>query len=78
MPRYKLPMPSEFRVRSCYRSNFLQDLSPQDLPFDAQATPLVIVEQNSLLSRFPPEHSILGYEVGEHILFATIHPTRQN
>ena len=78
MPCDKLAMPSKNRVRRGDRSDFLKDLSPENLSLDAQAALLVVAEEDSLLPKLLPEHSIFGYEVGDHILLPMIHPTREN
>ena len=45
---------------------------------DCQPSPLVVVEQNSLLAVFLPEHRILRPKILDHSLLLAIDPTSEN
>jgi len=78
MPRNKLPMPPQDRVRSDDVGNLFKRLSPKELTLDTQLTPLVVVEQDSFFPWFLPEHSVLCQKVVDRILLATIDPAGED
>jgi hypothetical protein len=71
-------MPPENRIRSHDRGQLLEHLPPEDLAFDGQAPPLVVVEQDSVLSERLSEDPILRQEVLDGVLLSAIDPAGED
>jgi hypothetical protein len=71
-------MPPENRIRSHDGGQLLEHLPPEDLAFDGQAPPLVVVEQDSVLSELLSEDPILRQEVFDGVLLSTIDPAGED
>ncbi len=73
----ELSMPTQNRIGREDRSNFTEHLPAQDFAFDSQTTPLIIVEQDSLLAEFFFEHLVFGAQVFDCELLLAIDPTSE-
>ena len=78
VPGDEFAMPAKDCVRSNEAGQFLQHLATDDLAFDCQPPPLVVVEQNPLLPELLPEYPILRAKVGNCILLLTVDPAGEN
>src|ERR1019366_4277102 len=56
--RHQLPMPAQNGVRREQRTDLVQELATQDLAFDGQAAPLIVVEQDPFLAVLLLEHLV--------------------
>ena len=71
-------MPTKDRVRREQRSELSKQPAPEYLALDRQSTALFIVEQDSSLTEFFFEDSILGHQMLDDILLFAVDPTREN
>ena len=60
---HQFPMPAQDRIRSYDSGNLLQHLPAEDLAFDRQTAPLVIVEQDAFLAELFFEDLVLSTQV---------------
>jgi len=67
-------MPTQDRVGCEQRADFLESLAAEDLPFDCQSTPLVVIQQNPLLAVRLLDYLILGSQIVDHLLLLPVHP----
>ena len=72
------PLPTQDRVRRDDRLNLSEYLSAQDLAFDRQASPLVIVELDPFPAMRLPQDLVLGAQVLDDLLLRPIDPPGQN
>jgi hypothetical protein len=56
----------------------LQHLPAEDLAFNCQTTPLIIVEQDAFFAELPFEDLVLRAQVLDSILLPVIDPAGQN
>src|SRR5262249_37557719 len=61
-------------VRGEACADTLEQLAAEDLGFDGQAAPLVIVEYDTALAELLLEDFVFGAEVVDHVLLLAIHP----
>ena len=71
-------MPSQDRVRREQRADFFESLAAEDLAFDRQSTPLIVVQQDPLLAELLFEHLVLGSQVLDHFLLLAIDPASED
>ena len=70
-------MPSQDRIRSEQRANFLEAFATEDLALDCQTTPLVVGEKNAFLAQLLFQHLVFGPQVLHHfLLLRLIQPAR--
>ena len=78
VPGNEFAMPAEDRIRSYDGGQLLEHLPPEDLAFDSQPPPLVVVKQDSVLSELLSENPILLYEVLDGVLLSAIDPAGED
>ena len=78
VPGNEFAMPAENRIRSHDGGQLLKHLPPEDLAFDGQPPPLVVVEQDSVLPELLSENPILRQEVLDGVLLSAIDPAGQD
>ena len=71
-------MPSQDRIRSEQRADFLETFATEDLACDCQSTPLVVGEQNAFLAQLLFQHLVFGPQVLDHLLLLLVDPAREN
>ena len=71
-------MPTQNRIRCEQRAEFLQSFATEDLTLQREAATLVIVEQDSFLSKLLLENSIFGSQIFDHFLLLAIDPASEN
>jgi len=71
-------VPPQQRVRCDDRSDLFQHLPTEHLGLDRQPAPLIVVEQNSLLSQFLPEDGILRLQVLNRLLLLAVDQSGQD
>ena len=71
-------MPFQNRVRCEQRAEFLQPFAAEDLPLHRESSTLVIVEQDSFLSKLLLENSVFGSQLFDHFLLLAVEPTGEN
>ena len=70
-------MPVHNRIRSHDRGRLLEHLPPEDLAFDRQAVPLVIIE-DAFFPELLSEHAILDAKIFDDVLLSLIDPAGQD
>ena len=70
----KLSMPTQNGIGRKQRADLFEQLVSEDLGFDSESTPLVVVEQNPLLPELLLEDLILGPQVFDDFLLLTVDP----
>jgi hypothetical protein len=70
----KLAMPAQDRVWRNNVGDLSEHLAPDDLPFDSQASPLVVVEPDALLAVCFSQDLILGPQVLNDLLLLPVDP----
>jgi hypothetical protein len=78
LPGHEFSMPTKKSVGCHNRGDFLECLTPQYLPFDCQATPLIITEQNALLAELLFQYLVFSPQVLDNILLIAANPTRDD
>lgn len=71
-------MPAQDPVWREQRSDFFEPFASEDLTFDGQPSPLIIVEQNSLLAELLYKHLVFGSQVLDCLLLLPIDPRCQD
>ena len=71
-------MPTKQGVGGHNRADFLEGLAAQNLSFDGQAAPLVIIEQDAFLAELLFQYLVFSPQVLDNILLMTINPTRDD
>ena len=78
LPGHQFPMPAKDGVRSKDRGNFLQCLAAQYLPFEGEAAPLVVAQQDAFLAELLFQHLVLGAQVFECFLLMPVYPASKD
>src|ERR1035441_4102055 len=76
--RHQLPMPAQNGVRREQRTDLVQELATQDLAFDGQAAPLIVVEQDPFLAHLLSEHLVFRAQILDPFLLLVVDPPREN
>jgi hypothetical protein len=71
-------MPTNKSVGCHNRADFLERLTAQYLPFDGQAAPLIITEQNALLAELLLQYLVFSPQVLDNILLMAVNPDRDD
>ena len=74
VPGDEFAMPAEDGLGSHDPGQLVEQLSSEDLAFDGQPPPLVVVEQNAFLPELLPEYPVFGAKVCDSILLPTVYP----
>ena len=72
------PVPPQDRIRREQRADFFESLATEDLAFDRQSTPLIIVQQDAFLAELLFEDLVFGSQVFNHFLLLAIDPTSED
>jgi hypothetical protein len=75
---HPLSMPAKDRIGREDCPDLQEEFPAQELTFDSQSAPLVVIEENPLLTEFLPQDLILGTEVVDHHLLLPIDPAGQD
>src|ERR1019366_5606961 len=71
-------MPAQNGVRREQRTDLVQELATQDLAFDGQAAPLIVVEQDPFLAHLLSEHLVFRAQILDPFLLLVVDPPREN
>jgi hypothetical protein len=70
-------MPAQNGVRRKQRADLLQHLAAQNLAFDGQAAPLIIIEQDPFLTELLLEHLTFSAKVFDLLLLLLVDPASE-
>ena len=65
-------VPPQNRIGCEQRANFFESLAAEDLAFDGQTTPLIVVEQDAIPAELLFEHLVLSPQVFDHVLLLAV------
>ena len=71
-------MPTQDRIGCEQRADFFEPFASEDLTLDGQPSPLIVVEQNSLLAELLYQHLVFGSQVLDCRLLLPIDPRCQD
>jgi hypothetical protein len=75
---HQFSMPTKKSFGGHNRADFREFLAAQNLSFDGQAAPLVIIEQDAFLAKLLFQYLVFSPQVLDSILLMVINPTRDD